>query len=132
MSEENVEIVRQIVTLNNDRDIEGVLELMDPDVECFPAEDQPESKGFQGREAFAAYAKEWLETFVEYAIEPIEFLDLDDSVILVGRVVGRGRKSQAVVSDEEAWLYRFREGKIVQYRECGTKAQALEAAGMRE
>jgi len=132
MSEENVEVVRQMIALNNARDFDGVLDFMAVDIECFPADDQPESESFRGREAFAAYYKEWLETFDEYVIEPSEYLDRGEYVILVGRVVGRGRLSQAQVSDEDAWLYRFRRGKVVEYRECGTKARALEAAGLSE
>jgi len=48
MSKENVEIAKRWMALNNERDVAGVLRLMSPDIECFPADDQPEAKSFRG------------------------------------------------------------------------------------
>jgi ketosteroid isomerase-like protein len=132
MSQENVEIVRRIIRRANARDVEGVVALASPDVECFPASDQPESERFRGHEAFANYMNEWLQVFDQYAIEISEYVARGDCVVAVGRVAARGRESGAEVSDDEAWLYRVRDGKVVEYRECGTKVKALEAAGLRE
>jgi ketosteroid isomerase-like protein len=105
--------------------------VLSPEVECFPAVDQPESESFRGRGAFAEYAKGWLAAFEAYVVEPDEYLDIGDCVVIVGRVVGRGRGSGAEVSAQDAWLYRFESGQITEYRECGTKAKALEAASRR-
>ncbi|MEK6327500.1 MAG: nuclear transport factor 2 family protein [Actinomycetota bacterium] len=132
MSQENVQIVRGMIELANARDVEGITALMSPDVECFPAADQPESEGFRGREAFAEYVEGWLQAFDQYTIEVTEFIDFPECVVAVGRVAARGRGSGAAVSDDDAWLYRFRDGEVVEYRECGTKARALEAAGLKE
>jgi uncharacterized protein len=134
MSQENVEIVRRMIELANRGDVAGIAALMAPDIECFPAEDQVDSKPFRGREAFAEYAAEWLEVFDQYTIMASEVLDLGEYVIVVGRVVARGRGSGAETADEDAWLYRLRDGKAIEYRECRTKAAALEAAaaGLRE
>ena len=132
MSQENVEVVRRMIELANARDIEGVTALMSSDVQCFPAANQPESEGFRGREAFAEYMEGWLQSFDQYTIEVTEYIELPESVVAVGRVTARGRESQAEVDDDDAWLYRFRDGSVVEYRECGTKPKALEAAGLRE
>jgi ketosteroid isomerase-like protein len=132
MSQENVEIAKRMVEIWNLGDVEGVGALMSLDVECFPAEGELTPKRFRGREAFVAHAKDWLEDFNEYVLVPSEYLDVGDCVIIVGRVVGRGRGSGAEVSGDDAWLYRFRNGQIIEYRECGTKENALEAAGLRE
>jgi ketosteroid isomerase-like protein len=132
MSQENVEIMRRVVERWNRRDLEGVIALLAADIECFPAADQPGSESFRGREAFAEYAKGWLAAFDTYIMEADEYLDLGECVVVVGRVVGRGRESGAQVSAEDAWLYRLRGGEIIEYRECGTKSNALKAAGLRE
>jgi uncharacterized protein len=131
MSQENVEIAKRMIELANRGEVDGITALMSPDIECVPAQDQPDSRPFTGREAFTDYAKEWLEVFDRYAIEPSEYLDLGEYVVVVGRVVARGRGSGAETSDEDAWLYRFRDGRAIEYRECGSKAKALEAAGLR-
>ena len=51
MSPQNVEIVRRILDLANQGDVEGIMALMAPDIECVPASGQPESKPFRGRQA---------------------------------------------------------------------------------
>jgi ketosteroid isomerase-like protein len=130
MSQENVEIVRRMVERWNRRDLQGFLALFSADVECFPAVDQPESQSFRGREALADYANGWLAAFDPYVLEASEYLDLGECVVVVGRVVGSGRESGVTVADDDAWLYRFLDGKVIGYRECGTKADALEGAGL--
>jgi ketosteroid isomerase-like protein len=132
MSQENVDVVRRMIELANARDVAGVIALMAPDVECFPATNQPESEGFRGHEAFAEYMEGWLQAFDQYTIEVTEYVDLREYVVAVGRVRGRGRESGAEVRDDDAWLYGLRNGAVVEYRECGTKAKAVEAAGLSE
>jgi hypothetical protein len=74
--------------------VETILnDIIDPDIECFRAEGEPEAERC---------------------------------------IHARGRISQADVSGDEVWLMRFKEGRCVEYRECGTKERALEAAGLRE
>jgi ketosteroid isomerase-like protein len=129
MSQENVEVVRRMIALFNCGDAEGIGRLLDPEVECFPTSHQPDSPPFRGRNAFLEYMSDWLEVFDLYFIEEGEYLDLGEYVILVGRVVARGRGSGVETTGTDAWVYRLRDGKTVEYRECGTKAAALEAVG---
>jgi len=63
MSQENVEIARQMIACVNRGDDAGVADLMSPDVKCFPAANQPEPQPFRGREAFLRYAGEWTDAF---------------------------------------------------------------------
>ena len=132
MSQENVEVIRRMFERARARDVQGMIELVSDDVACQPGDDQPEAEGFRGSRALADYFRGWLETFETYEIEVGEYLDCGEYVVAVGRVTGHGRSSGAVVSADDAWLYRLRDGKVVEYRECGTKARALEAAGVTE
>ena len=132
MSQENVEVARRWIALSNAGDLPAIFELLDPDIECFPAEGEPEATPFQGREAYMSRAEDAREAFDEHAIEVSEYIDLGEYVAVVGRIEARGRASRAQVSGDEVWLLRFKDGKCIEYRECGTKAQALEAAGLRE
>jgi ketosteroid isomerase-like protein len=132
MSQANVEVVKRMIALANRGDIEGIGRLFDPEVECFPASDQPDSTPFRGRDLFLEYMRDWLEVFDRYFIQENEYLDLGEYVVLVGRVAARGRASGAQITGEDAWVYRFRNGKAVEYRECGSKAEALEAVGLSE
>jgi ketosteroid isomerase-like protein len=132
MSQENVEVARRWMDLVNRGDVEGLARLLAPDIQCFPASDQPESMPFRGLDAFVAYAKGWLEVFDQYVIEPGEYLDLGECVVVVGRVIARGRGSGVETADTHAWLICFSDGKATEYRECGSKELAFEAAALRE
>jgi ketosteroid isomerase-like protein len=132
MSKENVEIMRRWVALTNGGDDWTSLDFVDPDIECFPGEDDPEAAPFRGGEAMAERIERWHEAYDKYAIEVSEYIDLGDYVAVVAQIHGRGRISQAEVTDHEVWLVRFRDGKAVEYRACRTKDKALEAAGLRE
>jgi ketosteroid isomerase-like protein len=132
MSQENVAIAKRWMQLANARDVAGILRLMAIDIQCFPDQDQPESRGsFRGREAFARYIEPWQDAFDDYRIEVSEYIDLGEYVVVVGRVNARGRESGAETSDAEVWLLRFRGRKAIEYRECRTKEKALEAIGLR-
>ena len=96
---------------------------------CFPSEDDPEAAPFRGREALAKRIERWHEAYDRYAIDVSEYIDVGE---YVAEIHGRGRISQAEVTDHEVWLGRFRDGNAVEYRECRTKEKALEAAGLRE
>jgi len=47
------------------------------------------------------------------------------------QISARGKFSDVPVSGEEVWLVRFKDGKCVEYRECGTLERALELADPR-
>ena len=132
MSQENVDVIRRMCEGLNARDLADVTELVAADVSSFPAEHQPEAEGLHGAEAFAAYFRGWFDAFDSYEIRVSEYIDLGEYVVAVGGVRGHGRHSGATVSLEDAWVFRLRDGKVVEYRECGTKARALEAAGLSE
>lgn len=132
MSQENVEIVRRMFEHFGRGDVVRVAEQMSDDVLCVTAPSQPDAHVFRGRAEFIAYGRSWLEVFDEYEIDTTEFLDRGDCVVVVGHVRARGRSSGALIEDNDAWLYRIRNRKVVEYRECGSRAQALEAAGPEE
>jgi ketosteroid isomerase-like protein len=122
----NVEIVRQWIALSNAGDVPAILELLDPDIECFPAEGEPEAEAFRGREAYGRRAYESARSIRRARDEVFEYIDLGEYVAVVARIHARGRLSQAQVSGDEVWLIRFGHGRVVEYRECGTKERALE------
>jgi ketosteroid isomerase-like protein len=128
VSEENVELARRWIAFADAGDLASILELLDPDVECFPAEGEPEAAPFRGREEFARSGRASREVWGERSVEALEYVDLGEYVAVVARINARGRVSGAPVSGEEVWLVRFRDGKCVEYRECGTRERALEFA----
>ena len=125
-------MVRQLINHWNADDLAGMLELLSPEMVGFPAKDQPESRILRGRDAFARYFESWHEAWGERTVEVRELVEAGDYVIAVLRLVAQGRASGFPITAHDVHLWRFRDGKAVEYRECGTKERAFEAVGLSE
>ena len=133
MSQENVEVIRSLTERINAGDWERVLELIHPDLELFPPEDEPEAKAvYRGREGYREYSSYWIDTFDQWQTEVDEYIDASEYVVVVARVHARGRVSGARVEDSGAWVWRVRDGMGIECREYRTKEEALQAAGLSE
>ena len=65
--------------------------------------------------------------------EPVEFIDAgEDLVVAVIAMRVQGKGSGAPLDAPAVWVHELRAGKIARMRAFTTKAQALEAAGLRE
>jgi ketosteroid isomerase-like protein len=132
MSQENVEVIRSLTERINAGDEEGVLELIHPDLELFPPEDEPEAKEvYRGREGYREYSSYWTDTFDQWHTEVEEYIDRREYVVVVGRTYARGRASGARVEGSATWVWRVRDRMGIECREYRTKEEALEAAGLR-
>ena len=144
MSEENVEIVRRFVDLWSGRDIVAMAR-DDPDairtMMSFLTEDVElrfsatvEQRTNYGADASLRALMEWLEPWAEYFQEAQETIDADgaDAVVVTYRQWGRGAASGVVAESAVAHVYSVRDGKISRIHEYGSRAEALEAAGLAE
>ena len=131
MSQESVEIVRRGYEAFANGDIEGVLEIMDPDVEWAPAlAPLLGVKPVRGKDALRTFLIEDIASgFDDFEATPRSIEDLGDSVLVHTHFAARGRASGVPVSLEAFSLIRLRDGKTVSYRDYETKAAALQAAG---
>jgi ketosteroid isomerase-like protein len=131
MSQENVEIVRRNLESFED-DTETWLGTLDPAVRWYPLEERHSL--VLGHEAALRTRQSWLETWdrESYSWEIEELRENGEDVVSVVRVTSRGRRSGVAV-DSRAWAHwKLRNGKIVHVYEYATRADALEAAGLRE
>jgi ketosteroid isomerase-like protein len=71
-------------------------------------------------------------TFEEIRMQPEEFRDLGDDVLLIGRIYARGRESGVEIDSATTWLFTLRGGRIVRARGYLNPQEALEAAGPQE
>jgi ketosteroid isomerase-like protein len=80
-----------------------------------------------------AYVQDWIDTFDQFSIEPVELIDADgDIVVAVLRYGGRAKLSGIETDETLGAVFTIRDGKIARGREYRTREQALEAAGLRE
>ena len=134
MSQENVEIVRAEAAAASRGDLDAWLEYWTDDIDFRAAEGAPDDHGpINGKDALRVFGQDWLDTFDEFKVEPVELIDAgDDNVIAVMRVSGRAKLSGVETDMTYAELSTLRDGKIARGRQYFTRDEALEAAGLSE
>ena len=73
-----------------------------------------------------------IEDIVGYMPEVQEAVDLDDDVLVVLRMSGRGSQSGVSITQQGAVLFSFVERQLVSGKSFASRAEALEAVGLRE
>jgi ketosteroid isomerase-like protein len=128
MSAEDLETIR--------RAFEGFLETgeadwayLDENIEIRD-HDVPDQDGYHGHDGFARWFENWGDAWAEYTMEPLEFIDGGDRIIVVLRMRATGRGSGLELDREDAIVHELRAGKIVRIDYYNNKRQALAAAGM--
>lgn len=146
MSADNVETVRgyyeslnrwlasywsqPVAPIEQSRELEEVFGHLDPEAEwdwLF----SPET--FRGREQLLRAVADWLETVGDWRIEIEELIDgSQNRVLLIGRVVARGKSSGAPILQPIFVAVTVRNGKGARIEDHTERANALEAAGLSE
>ncbi len=137
MSQENVEAARQAIDAANRDDRAAWLALHDQDCEVVPSRLWPEPEVIRGREAAWEFYANFIRTLEGFA-EPIvvgdaEIVDAgaDKLLIRLRHPMGSGMSEAGV--EASSWdVVTFREGRIVREEWFLDRAEALEAAGLRE
>jgi ketosteroid isomerase-like protein len=131
MPQENVEIIRRGFEAYERGDIPAMLSDADPDVITYRADPAPET--YHGPEGFLQAFVDWIEDFDEFAVTADEFLDVSDSQVMV-RVHQRavGAASGAPIEADFWFVWTFRDHKVVRLDMYASKADALEAVGLRD
>jgi ketosteroid isomerase-like protein len=135
MSQENVDLIRQGTELWLAGDFKAWLETVDPevgwDISTHPLPDVP-NRG-RGRQALVS---DLLLTYMggwnEYSAEIEEVSEAGEQVILVLHETATMRDTGVPLERDLVQLWTVREGRAAFLRVFRTKAEALEAAGLRE
>ena len=132
MSQENVEIVRRMYQFWSGGDWEGMVELVDPDVE------QHGTVGGLGEghvsrgvdEIMQRFEAENIEVWEEHRIDPVRFIDAGERVVVIQHEYQRGRGSGVEIEIDTASVLDVRGGRIVRIQPYMNPAAALEAVGL--
>lgn len=137
MSEENLAIVRTLMGAFRRRDNEVMRALMSPEVVWDATRFAtliPDLAGvYQGADGTRDFWSRWLSSWQDLRFD-FELRGAGDTVVALisnQRQWGRTTGIETEVSPY-AWLYRLREGRIVEGCFFEDQAEALEAAGVRE
>jgi ketosteroid isomerase-like protein len=131
MSSKNVEMVRQLVQAFNRRDLAGMSQMFDREIEWEPGGPAAVERAvYRGRdEVSRGFAATW-ETWEVFHVEESELRDLGDSIVWLGRAQMRGGASHVELDQEFAIHFLVRGNKIVRVQGFRGWQEALEAAGL--
>jgi ketosteroid isomerase-like protein len=134
MSQENIAAVNDAYRAFADEGLDRFLDHWTDDLDHRSIEGAPDDRGpIHGKDAMRAYVQDWIETFHEFKIEPIELIEADGGVVVaLVRYGGRAKLSGIETDETFGAVFTIRGRKIARGREYRTRAQALEAVGLRE
>jgi ketosteroid isomerase-like protein len=132
MSQANVEVVRRAIDASNQRDVDEMVRDWDSEIEA----DWSRSRGltpgiYRGQEAVLGLWETFFEMFDRVTVYPDEFIECGEHVVVPNRTHLRGR-DHVKVEARSALVVTVRNGRIVMWRLCQERAEALQAVGLAE
>jgi ketosteroid isomerase-like protein len=128
-------LVGRAYAATNRRDLEVSLLGLDPAIELRPQRDLlPPDKDpvLRGREAYRQFVEDWFGSFENLRLEPQEFFDMGDTLLVAIRWKGRGSGSGIAFDQPMFQLFHLQRGLIVKQEDFGDRVAALEAVGLSE
>ena len=128
MSQENVDIVRRLYEgwLRGDPG----LDKLDPEISMVESATLPGAVSAYGLEAVERYLRSFAKHWEQIGFEPQEYIDAGEQVVVVARLVGRGKKSGVEVTRTWAYVWTLRGRKALSMVGYADRAEALTAVGM--
>jgi ketosteroid isomerase-like protein len=125
----NVELVRLGLAAYERDGVEGLLAFADPEIEIFIDPALAEPGTYRGHEGLRDSGREWLEAWQEFHVEPTDFIEVGESIVVVpNHQVATGRGSGVRVEGVIAYLIEFREGKCTRFHAYADTDRALQVA----
>jgi ketosteroid isomerase-like protein len=131
MSQENVENLRAFWEKWNRGETDFAL--LDPEV-VYEDSNLPDHTGeaYRGHEGVARATERWLEPYETVTVELERIVGSGDRLVSVHHAKGIARHTGIEFEGPLAYLYKFRDGKILYFRSFRDPDEALEAAGLAE
>jgi ketosteroid isomerase-like protein len=143
MSEENVENLRAMSEawqmspdggpLLNRNTGEADLSLFDPEV-VYEDANLPDHSGetYHGHEGLIRATERWTESFEEMTVDLKRIVGTGDCLVSIHQWRAKARHTGIEFDQPLAYVWRFRDRKIIYFRSFRDPEEALEAAGLRE
>jgi len=132
MSAENVSLIKGIYHAFGTGDVPAAVAAMSSDIEWNEAENFPYADGnpYRGAEAilggvFARLASEW----DGFHVEPEQFLDAGDTVVVTGRYAGTWRGTGIAINSQVAHFWTVADGKVVRFQQLVDTLAVARATG---
>jgi ketosteroid isomerase-like protein len=87
---------------------------------------------YRGHEGFRRWLTDWSSAWSNFSMEPEEFIDADERVVVVLRMRATGRGSGVEVERQDAIVFEVRDDMVVRLDYYNNRAQALKAVGLED
>jgi ketosteroid isomerase-like protein len=131
VSRENIEAARRVLTALAHRELDVLIDLSRPDVRWrsfFAA--LLEGGEYHGHDGLRRYLEDLDEAFEYLRPEVADMLDAGDLIVGLGAIHYRGRGSGVETESPAGWVFKFSDGKLLQFRAFRDPEQALERVGL--
>jgi ketosteroid isomerase-like protein len=142
MSQENVELVRQLLGMFARRDHEAVFAFYDTDIEWDATNFVTDATGgpadlagmYHGHDGVRAYWRGWLQAWADLEFEVYDVLDGGEDVVALIRNQRQWGRHSGIATEMPPYglVFTIRDGKVVRWRSYPDELSALEAVGLRE
>lgn len=131
MSQQNVEIVRQIFEAFNSEDIELILALTHADFELeVPPALSAEPDIYRGHDGMRRYWESFQDAMDEIRIQPERLCDAGEEVVVAMHLTAKGRRTAIAVEQRTAGVWTICDGKVLRIRAYVSLSEALETVGV--
>jgi hypothetical protein len=132
VSREDIELARRGYDAFNRGDMNDAFELFDSEIEWSEGTDVPEPQVYHGHDGVRRQQERFREAWESFSIEPEEFIEAGDRLVVLVKLVGRGKGSGIDVEARGAHVWTVRDGRAVRLEMYADPGRALEAVGLRE
>jgi ketosteroid isomerase-like protein len=108
------------------------LEALHPAIDWHIRADLPDSRTLHGYEDVKQRDADWIQAFGDLHLEPIEVSEVSGKTVVLVHLHGRIKSSGDVVDMNEVWVLSWRSDQIIEMREYQNKAEALDAAELKD
>ena len=133
MSQANVEIAQKVFAALNRGDREEALGLAHPEIVLDATRSVFNPKTYFGWDGLRQWLTDTEEIWEGMHTEQNEFVDAGDRVVVIGRLVGRGKGSGVEIGSSNGTILTVRDGLVIR-SETGytSRRETLKAAGLSE
>ena len=134
MSQENVEVVRRVYDAWANGNFWDATEQFDPDLMLVPRNTAgPDAERYYiGLAGLERFIRHWLNPWTDLAATAEELTESDNSVVVSVRLRATGKASGVPVELNATHVWTFRGHVVIRLDLFDDRADALEAAGLRE
>jgi ketosteroid isomerase-like protein len=123
----DVSVVRAVFAAFAERDLERVIDLIDPEMEftTVTSDYAGRTEPYLGHEGMREYFRDVALVWDDLRLTPREFREVGGSILVTGRV--NARSAARILDGSTGWVWRVRDGRVVYCRAYASAGDAKRA-----